>query len=128
MSQAGRLAAVALGATLVSLAIAAEPQPKPAATQIPTPAPPILVSGGTVFLPGGRAALSEGSVVVSAGRIQAVAKGLAAPAGARTIDARGKIVTPGFIDASTQVGLTEVTLEAPTVDVDSPATEPLSPA
>jgi imidazolonepropionase-like amidohydrolase len=127
MNHAGWLVAIGLGAALTSLAAFAEPQPKPG-PQSAADAPAIIVSAGTVFLPGGRAALSEGSVVVSGGRIRAVGKGLAVPAGARAIDARGKIVTPGFIDASTQVGLAEVTLEPATVETDSPASESLAPA
>jgi len=125
MRPATRLA-VALGGAFFSLALAAVPQPKPAPVapaRTSAPAQAIVVSGGTVFLPGGRAPLSDGTVVVSGGRIQAVGQGVAAPAGARAIDARSKIVTPGFIDASTQVGVAEVTLEAPTVDTDSPMGE-----
>src|SRR4029077_9861924 len=41
------------------------------------------------------------------------------PPGARTIDARGKVVTAGFIDADTDVGAVDVDLEGPSNDTDS---------
>lgn len=44
-------------------------------------------------------ALSEADVLIAGGRIEAVGKGIAAPAGARVIDARGRIVMPGMFDA-----------------------------
>jgi imidazolonepropionase-like amidohydrolase len=42
------------------------------------------------------------------------------PAGARRIDATGKVVTAGLIDASTRIGLAEVELEQSTVDGSFP--------
>jgi imidazolonepropionase-like amidohydrolase len=122
-----RATLAALGAA-ISFAVLASAQPKPAPARAAVPAQAIAITGGSVFLPGGRAPLQPGTIVVSEGRIKAVAPGDAAPAGTRTIDARGKFVTPGFIDASTQVGVAEVTLESPTVDTDSSAGEPLTPA
>ncbi len=43
-------------------------------------------------------------------------KGVAAPAGAQTLSARGMVVTPGLVDALTSVGLIEVDLEERTHD------------
>lgn len=57
-----------------------------------TPAPPI--EGATI--------------VIREGRIAAVGAGLAVPAGARVLDARGRIVTPGLMNAVTRLGLVEV--------------------
>jgi imidazolonepropionase-like amidohydrolase len=122
-----RRASLAVLGAAISLAVLASAQPKPVPAR-PAPAQAIAVTGGSVFLPAGRAPLQLGTIVVSDGRIKAVVPGGATPAGARTIDARGKFVTPGFIDASTQVGVAEVSLESPTVDIDSPAGEPLTPA
>ena len=56
--------------------------------------------------------IDKGTVVVSGGRILAVGSNVQVPAGARTIDAAGKVVTPGFLDSSTQVGIVEVSLSA----------------
>ena len=41
------------------------------------------------------------------------------PAGARRIDATGKIVTPGFVDASTQLGVQEVAAVNDTRDMNA---------
>jgi imidazolonepropionase-like amidohydrolase len=47
-------------------------------------------------------------VLIQNGRIAAVGRDVAIPAGALRIDARGKQVTPGFFEPQTHVGLTEV--------------------
>ncbi len=44
-------------------------------------------------------ALTPADVLVSAGKIHQIGAGLAAPAGARVIDARGRILLPGMFDA-----------------------------
>ena len=61
----------------------------------------LLIRGGTVFT--GSAAPFVGDVAVSGDRIRAVGRRLAVPA-RRTIDARGMIVAPGFIDPHTHAG------------------------
>jgi imidazolonepropionase-like amidohydrolase len=86
----------------------------------------VVIDHGTVFVPGGPP-LADGTVVLDGGRVRAVGKGVAAPAGARRIDATGKVVTPGFIDASSQVGMVDVELEATTDDTD-PTGDPFQPA
>jgi imidazolonepropionase-like amidohydrolase len=69
---------------------------------------------GTLAIVGGRVltmagpAIEGGTVLIQGGRIVAVGVGVAVPAGARTIDARGKVVTPGFFESATQIGLVEV--------------------
>ena len=67
----------------------------------------VAIVGGTVY-PVSGPRIANGTVVIANGRITAVGANVAIPAGARRIDARGKIVTPGFINASTTIGLTEV--------------------
>ena len=62
--------------------------------------------GGTLLLRGGHVItmdpgtgdLPGGDVLVSGDTIAAVGAGLAAPAGARVIDATGMIVAPGLVD------------------------------
>jgi dihydroorotase len=44
-------------------------------------------------------ALTAADVLISAGKIQQIGAGLAAPAGARVIDGRGRILLPGMFDA-----------------------------
>lgn len=64
------------------------------------------IRGGTVHTLAG--APFVGTVVISGGRIQAVGEDVAIPAGAETIDATGRHVYPGMIDAMSLLGLTEV--------------------
>jgi imidazolonepropionase-like amidohydrolase len=73
----------------------------PAATQT------IAITGGTVH-PISGPPIQNGTVIITNGRITAVGAGIAVPAGARRIDATGKIVTPGLIEASTNMALVEV--------------------
>jgi N-acyl-D-amino-acid deacylase len=61
----------------------------------------LLIAGGTIY-PGGGPPFA-GDVAVRAERIVAVGPSLAVEA-ARTIDARGMIVSPGFIDPHTHIG------------------------
>jgi imidazolonepropionase-like amidohydrolase len=53
-------------------------------------------------------AIERGTVVIRDGKIVAVGASVPVPAGARVIDAAGKVVTPGFLDSSTQLGVVEV--------------------
>ncbi len=46
----------------------------------------------------GQSRLEEVDVVIEGGKISRIGKGLATPTGARVIDARGRIVAPGFVD------------------------------
>jgi imidazolonepropionase-like amidohydrolase len=55
--------------------------------------------------------LEGATIVIRDGKIADVGIGVAAPAGANVIDGKGKIVTAGLIEASTQLGLVEVDLE-----------------
>jgi imidazolonepropionase-like amidohydrolase len=63
-------------------------------------------------------AIDDGTVLIENGRIRAVGSSaeIKAPAGATVYDAGGKVVTPGLIDAGTQIGLVEVELTKQTVD------------
>ncbi len=62
----------------------------------------LAITGATVIDATGRAPISDGVVVIEAGRIRAVgpAATTAVPAGATRIDARGKYVIPGLMDAN----------------------------
>ncbi|MEX2284595.1 MAG: amidohydrolase family protein [Gemmatimonadota bacterium] len=64
--------------------------------------------------------IERGTVVMQNGRITAVGANVAVPAGAQTIDAQGKTVTPGLFDSSTALGTVEIGLSASgTVDQSS---------
>jgi imidazolonepropionase-like amidohydrolase len=76
----------------------------------------IAIVGGQVHTASSQGVLEEGTVLINNGRIQRVIEGDSVPSGYREIDARGKVVTPGFIGAYTSLGLEEVSLSAGTVD------------
>ena len=60
--------------------------------------------------------IEDATIVVRDGVIKDVGASLAPPAGARLVDAAGRIVTPGLMNAGTQLGLLEVASLADTVD------------
>ena len=75
---------------------------------VPTLAETIVITGATVHTLGPQGTIRNGTVVIEGGRIRAVGASVAVPAGARRIDARGKVVTPGFLDSFSRIGLVEV--------------------
>lgn len=54
------------------------------------------------------AVIDRGTVVIADGRILSVGPSAAVPAGAEVIDGTGLEVSPGFFDAMSQLGLTEI--------------------
>lgn len=66
----------------------------------------IAITGGTVH-PVSGAKIERGIVLIRDGKIVDVGANIAIPPGARVIDAAGKVVTPGLINANTQLGLSE---------------------
>lgn len=67
----------------------------------------IAVTGGTVIDATGRPPIADGVVLIKDGRITAVgpAATVTVPAGAQRIDAHGKFVIPGLMDANLHLGL-----------------------
>jgi len=55
--------------------------------------------------PVSRPRIARGAVLVKAGRIAAVGKNISVPSRVERIDAKGCLLTPGFIDAHTHAGL-----------------------
>ena len=68
----------------------------------------VALTGATVHTMGSAGTIENGTVVIENGRIRAVGKDVAVPSGARRIDARGKVVTPGLFDSMSRIGLVEV--------------------
>lgn len=68
--------------------------------RMPAPAQPaaVLVRNATVWTAGPQGTLANADVLVRGGRIAAVGRSIAAPAGAVVIDGTGKHVAPGIID------------------------------
>jgi imidazolonepropionase-like amidohydrolase len=60
--------------------------------------------------------IEDGTVVIHEGKIAAVGVGVAVPAGAQVIDAKGLQVYPGLFDPVTQMGLSEIGAVSATVD------------
>jgi imidazolonepropionase-like amidohydrolase len=105
------------------LGVAAWLQPRPGRAE---GSPPVAIVHGRVYVPGDHPPVDDATVILADGKVQQVGAALQPPLGAQIIDARGKIVTPGFIDADDDVGLIDVDLEASTNDADSHAA--LNPA
>lgn len=96
---------LALVTALLCAAVAAQATPN-----IP-PLPqrePLLLRNATLH-PVTGPVITNGSLLIEAGKIRAMGGAdLAAPAGAKTVDLGGRHVYPGFVAASTSLGLTEI--------------------
>lgn len=67
----------------------------------------IAITGGKVY-PVSGPVIENGTVVIRDGKIVAVGANVAIPGDAQRIDATGKVVTPGLVNAATQLGLVEI--------------------
>ncbi len=93
-----------LAASLLTAA-AASAQPAPAG-----PRGTIAITNATIYSTPERK-LEKATVVIVNGSVTAVGPGVAVPAGAKTIDGTGKIVTAGLIESATSLGLVEIQAE-----------------
>lgn len=78
----------------------------------------VAIVGGKVY-PVSGAPIENGTVVITNGKISAVGTNVPIPVGAQRIDATGKIVTPGFVNSSTQLGVQDVGFGGPPVDASA---------
>ncbi|OYZ14760.1 MAG: hypothetical protein B7Y35_13790 [Sphingomonadales bacterium 28-64-96] len=83
---------------LLSMALAAAP----------AVAAPIAITGATAHTARGEEVIRNATIIIDNGRITAIGAGLAIPAGASVIDAKGQPVTPGIVAVPSDLGLTEV--------------------
>jgi imidazolonepropionase-like amidohydrolase len=67
----------------------------------------IAITGGKVY-PVSGPVIENGTVLMRDGKIVAVGANVAIPSDAQRIDATGKVVTPGIVNAATQLGLVEI--------------------
>jgi imidazolonepropionase-like amidohydrolase len=74
----------------------------------------IAVKGGRI-LPGNGPAIDNGVVVIRSGKIEAVGKDLSIPSDAKVIDAAGKVVVPGFVEAHSSRGMDQSNESNPNV-------------
>lgn len=96
-----------LSALLIALALTAQ-----AAAQT------VLIHDGRVITNGAAGAIENGDVLIVDGRIRAVGPNIAAPSGARVIEAQGRFVTPGAFAAMSEVGLSEISGSGAPNDAD----------
>lgn len=76
----------------------------------------VAIVGGTVHTMGAAGTIQGGTVLIQDGKVRAVGKDVQVPSGARQIDATGKVVTPGFMDSLSRLGLVEVSAIEGTAD------------
>src|SRR5882672_10929811 len=78
------------------------------AQQPPVGAPTLVVRGGVLIDGTGAAPVENAAVVIRGGRIVQVGKAgaVTVPSGARVIDAHGKWIIPGIVDAHVHYGQT----------------------
>jgi imidazolonepropionase-like amidohydrolase len=85
------------------------------AAPLPAAAQTIAITGGKVH-PVSGPVIENGTVLIRDGKIVAVGANVAVPNDATRIDATGKWVTPGLINALTDLGVTEIGAVQATVD------------
>ncbi len=76
----------------------------------------IAITNATVHTMTASGVLEGVTIVVRDGKITAVASNAVIPKNAKTIDATGKIITPGLFDSYSYLGLVEISLAEETVD------------
>lgn len=92
-----------------------------ASDQIPANAPQnVALVGGAIHTVSGDV-IENGVIVLKDGKIEAIFDNVAAwspPAGTPTLDVAGQRIYPGLIDASSQIGLTEINSVRATLDLN----------
>jgi imidazolonepropionase-like amidohydrolase len=73
---------------------------------------PVTVITNARILPVAGPAIAKGTIVIADGTIATLGTNVTVPPGANVIDAAGKIVTPGWIESSTNIGIVEIPLSA----------------
>ena len=74
---------------------------------VPVQSEPIALQGATIHTVT-NGVIQNGTIIFQNGVITAVGAGIEIPAGTRVVDATGKHIYPGLIDAYSTVGLSEV--------------------
>lgn len=127
-SRLGRtLFALALIATTASARVVVAQGAVPARAATTAPPPVIAIVGARVY-PVSGPMMENATVVIRDGKIAAVGADVAIPADARRIDGTGKWVTPGLINSSTQLGLSEIGAVVETVEDAAPGKDSIAAA
>ena len=72
----------------------------------------LAVTGAKIHTMSSQGIIEQGTLLVENGKIKQVLKGVSVPAGYTEVEATGKVLTPGFIGALTNLGLVEVSMSA----------------
>ena len=86
---------------------------------IPVPAEEILIKNAAIHTLTGAGTLENADILISNGSISALGTGIDSSSGGKVIDARGKQVTPGLINAYTYLGIREISQVEGTDDVST---------
>ena len=117
MRRSIRQAATRAGAVLLALAGVL----RPAAGQT------VAIVGGTVY-PVSGPRIDHATVLLRNGLVVAVGANVPIPADARRIDATGRVVTPGFVNAGTELGVVEIGAVRETRDASARGREAIAAA
>lgn len=128
------LASLVLTGPVLSHPVASPPTPaKERPYELESHRRPSLQTNGTVFIRGGtiltgtKGTINQGNILVRDGKIVQIGKDVTAPTGIPVIDARGKVIAPGIVDAhihrgsdATNEGSDSITAEVRIFDVLNP--------
>jgi imidazolonepropionase-like amidohydrolase len=112
------LAALLGSAALASLALAGSPAAAEA----------LAITNAHIYTMGPAGEIASGVVVVDGGRITAVGASASVPPGARIVDARGGVVTPGLVASNTPLSTVEIAEGVAETNDNASASDKLSAA
>lgn len=72
----------------------------------------LAITGAEIHTMSSDGIIEKGTLLIEDGKIKGVLKGVSVPSGYTQIEATGKVVTPGFISAKSNLGLVEVSSSA----------------
>lgn len=72
----------------------------------------LAVTGAKIHTMSSKGVIEQGTLLIENGKIKQVLKGVSVPDGYTEVEATGKVITPGFIGALTNLGLVEVSMSA----------------
>ena len=105
---------VRMGAIVVLVATVSGPSIRGAGAQSPVPGAPVAITGATL-LTITKGTIANATIVLRDGKIVAIGSNVDVPRGAEVIDARGRFVSPGIIDAHIHIAADSINEGATTV-------------
>lgn len=86
--------------------------------------PVTVIKGGTIYPIAGNI-INNGTILIEEGKIKKIGLNIPVPANATIIEAQGKVITPGFIDSYTHLGLVMISSEPSESDLRDKMEGPL---